>query len=91
MEKGLQSAAPLFVSFSFYPLPQELQKQIFQFPVAAQLVQIRSKLPAVKRNLLGHRSKMLFSGPPGFPPSFKDSLFLCCGRRTAAYNVLNGG
>ena len=75
---------------SAHPFPQELQKQVFQFPFAAQLVQIRGKPLSVKGNLLGWSGQSRFRGGLGLTPCGKNILTLSRWRRTSADNVQYG-
>ena len=88
-KEGAANAAPSLWSDSFYPLLQKLQKQLFQFLVAAELFQIRRKLLAVEGNLFRRSGKPLIHCFPGFPPRFKNILPLCGRGWAAADDMLN--
>ena len=70
---------------------QELQEQLFNFPVVAKIIQIGGKLFSVKGDFLRRSRQTFFYHIPGFPPSGKNSLTVSCRWGTFAGDVLHGG
>ena len=70
---------------------QELQEQLFNFPVVAKLIQIGGKLFSVKGDFSRWSRQSFFCRIPGFPPGSENSLTVSGRWGTFAGDVLYGG
>ena len=70
---------------------QELQEQLFNFPVVAKLIQIGGKLFPVKGDFSRWSRQPFFCRIPGFPPGSENSLTVSGRWGTFAGDVLHGG